>query len=84
MTGGEAFEGLNQTGHLEKNIIVILNDNDMSINSNVGALSSFFSRKLSSKPVVNLKKEIEAILRSVPGIGDNIVKVVKKAEDAIK
>ena len=84
MTGGEAFEGLNQTGHLGKNIIVILNDNEMSINSNVGALSSFFSRKFSSKPVVNLKREIEAILRSVPGIGDNIVKVVKKAEDAIK
>jgi 1-deoxy-D-xylulose-5-phosphate synthase len=84
MTGGEAFEGLNQTGHLNKNIIVILNDNEMSINPNVGALSSFFSRKLSSKPVINLKREIEAILRSVPGIGDNIVKVVKKAEDAIK
>jgi 1-deoxy-D-xylulose-5-phosphate synthase len=63
---------------------VILNDNEMSIDPNVGALSSFFSRQLSSKPVVNLKKEIEAILRSVPGIGEDIVKIAKKAEDAIK
>ncbi len=84
MTGGEAFEGLNQAGHLEKNIIVVLNDNEMSIDPNVGALSSFFSRKLSSKPVVNLKREIEAILRSVPGIGEDMVKIAKKAEDAIK
>ncbi|MHB8989178.1 MAG: 1-deoxy-D-xylulose-5-phosphate synthase N-terminal domain-containing protein, partial [Desulfobulbia bacterium] len=45
MTGGMAFEALNQAGHLHKDLIVILNDNEMSISPNVGALSSFLSRK---------------------------------------
>ena len=56
MTGGQAFEGLNQAGHLQKNIIVVLNDNEMSIDPNVGALSSFLSRKLSTKTIVGLKR----------------------------
>ena len=84
MTGGQAFEGLNQAGHLNKNIIVILNDNEMSISPNVGALSSFLSRKLSKGFVVRLKKEIEIFLRSFPGIGEDMVKIARKAEDAIK
>ena len=46
MTAGLAFEGLNHAGHLDKDLIVILNDNEMSISPNVGAMSSFLSRKL--------------------------------------
>jgi 1-deoxy-D-xylulose-5-phosphate synthase len=84
MTGGQAFEALNQAGHLQKNIIVVLNDNEMSIDPNVGALSSFLSRKLSTKTIVRMKKEIEIFLRSFPMIGEEMVKVAKRAEDAIK
>jgi 1-deoxy-D-xylulose-5-phosphate synthase len=84
MTGGQAFEALNQAGHLQKNIIVIINDNEMSIDPNVGALSSFLSRKLSTKIVIRLKKEIEIFLRSFPGIGEDLVKIAKRAEDSIK
>ena len=84
LTGGQAFEALNQAGHLVKDIIVIINDNEMSISPNVGALSSFLSRKLSTRPVVNLKKEIVHLLKSVPGIGEDIYKIAKRAEDAIK
>ncbi|MBN1881810.1 MAG: 1-deoxy-D-xylulose-5-phosphate synthase [Deltaproteobacteria bacterium] len=84
LTGGQAFEALNQAGHLVKDVIVIVNDNEMSISPNVGALSSFLSRKLSTRPVMNLKKEIVHLLKSVPGIGEDIYKVAKRAEDAIK
>jgi 1-deoxy-D-xylulose-5-phosphate synthase len=84
MTGGQAFEALNQAGHLQKNIIVVLNDNEMSIDPNVGALSSFLSRKLSTKTMLRMKRELEIFLRSFPMIGDEMVKVAKRAEDAIK
>jgi 1-deoxy-D-xylulose-5-phosphate synthase len=84
MTGGQAFEALNQAGHLQKNIIVVLNDNEMSIDPNVGALSSFLSRKLSTGTMVRVKKEVEIFLRSFPMIGEEMVKVAKRAEDAIK
>jgi 1-deoxy-D-xylulose-5-phosphate synthase len=84
LTGGQAFEALNQAGHLVNDIIVILNDNEMSISPNVGALSSFLSRKLSTRPVMNLKREIVHLLKSVPGIGEDIYKIGKRAEDAIK
>jgi len=84
LTGGVAFEALNQAGHLQKNIIVVLNDNEMSIDPNVGALSSFLSRKLSTKSILRMKKEIEIFLRSFPRIGEEMVKVAKRAEDALK
>ena len=56
MTGGLAYEGLNQAGHINKNILVILNDNDMSIAHNVGAISSLLSRTLSAKYIQDFKK----------------------------
>lgn len=84
MTGGMAFEALNQAGHLHKNLIVVLNDNEMSISRNVGALSSFLSRKLTGKAVVRAKKEIENLLKSFSNVGENILQVLKKSEDSFK
>ncbi len=84
MTGGMAFEALNQTGHLGKNLIVILNDNEMSISPNVGALSSFLSRKLSGKHVVRLKRDLENFLKSFHNVGENILQVLKKSEESLK
>ncbi|KGO34089.1 1-deoxy-D-xylulose-5-phosphate synthase, partial [Desulfobulbus sp. Tol-SR] len=55
MTAGLAFEALNNAGHLDRNLIVILNDNEMSISPNVGALSSFLSRKLTGKTMRRVK-----------------------------
>ena len=66
MTGGMAFEGLNHAGDLARNLIVVLNDNEMSISPNVGALSSFLSRKLSGKTLMYLKREMEDFLKSHP------------------
>ena len=59
MTAGMAFEGLNQAGETEKDLIVVFNDNAMSISPNVGAFSSFLSRKMTGKRFVTFKKEME-------------------------
>ena len=82
MTAGMAFEGLTQSGHMEKDLIVVLNDNAMSISPNVGAFSSFLSRKMTGKRFVNFKKEIEVFLKSIPGVGEDILNVARKWEDS--
>lgn len=84
MTGGMAFEGLNQTGDSERDLIVILNDNEMSISPNVGALSSFLSRKLSHKALMSLKRELENSLKAIPGVGPNLVQILRRSEDSLK
>src|SRR5210317_547062 len=84
LTAGMAFEALNQAGHLKKDLLVILNDNEMSISPNVGALSSFFSRQLTSDFFVRLKRETENFLDSVPKIGKDLRRLAKKAEEAVK
>jgi len=82
MTAGMAFEGLNQAGHTGKDLIVVLNDNAMSIAPNVGAFSSFLSRKMTGKRFVNFRKELENFIKSLPGVGENIMNLVRKSEDS--
>ncbi|MBU5638665.1 1-deoxy-D-xylulose-5-phosphate synthase [Geomonas sp. Red69] len=84
LTGGMALEALNQAGHLKKNLIVVLNDNEMSISKNVGALSSFISRKMTGTYYRSLKKEMEGLLAGIPAIGGNILHFAKKAENSLK
>ncbi|PIU52421.1 MAG: 1-deoxy-D-xylulose-5-phosphate synthase [Deltaproteobacteria bacterium CG07_land_8_20_14_0_80_60_11] len=84
MTAGIAFEGLNNAGDLNKDLIVVLNDNGMSIAPNVGAMSSFFSRKLTRPTMVFLKKQVENLLRSFPAIGDDLLAWAKKSEESFK
>ena len=84
MTGGMSFEALNQAGHLDKDLIVVLNDNEMSISPNVGALSSFLSRKMTSKQVVKARAELKHLLKSLSNIGENILQVLKKSEESFK
>jgi len=84
MTAGLAYEGLNQAGDIHKDLIVILNDNDMSIAHNVGALSSFLSRTLSAKKLQELRKELGAFLKSLPKIGDDIYQFAKRSEESFK
>jgi 1-deoxy-D-xylulose-5-phosphate synthase len=82
MTAGLAFEGLNQAGHTEKDMIVVLNDNAMSIAPNVGAFSSFLSRKMTGRRFVLLRKELENFITSLPGVGENILSFLRKSEDS--
>jgi 1-deoxy-D-xylulose-5-phosphate synthase len=84
LTGGMAFEALNQAGHLKKNLIVILNDNEMSISKNVGAFSAFISRKMTGRYYRDLKKEMQGLLKSIPAIGTDILHFARKAENSLK
>ncbi len=86
MTAGLAYEGLNQAGevHKGKNLIVILNDNEMSISPNVGALSSFLSRTFSAGRLQDLRREIGEFLKSLPKIGDDVYQWAKRSEESFK
>lgn len=84
MTAGLAYEGLNQAGDIHKDLIVILNDNDMSIARNVGALSSFLSRTLSAKRLQELRKELGEFLKSLPKIGGDVYQFAKRTEESFK
>lgn len=84
MTGGIAFEALNQAGHLKKNLIVILNDNEMSISKNVGAFSAFISRKMTGRYFRDLKKEMQGLLKHIPAIGTDILHFARRAENSLK
>lgn len=84
LTGGMAFEALNHAGHLETNLTVILNENEMSIAENVGSLSRYLSRIRTDPTYFKLKGDIENIIKKIPGIGHSVAKVAEKAKDSIK
>ena len=84
MTAGLAYEALNQAGDLHKDLVVILNDNDMSISPNVGAISSLLSRTFSGQRLQTWRREFGEFLRSLPKIGDNIYQWAKRSEESLK
>ncbi|MFZ5754552.1 MAG: 1-deoxy-D-xylulose-5-phosphate synthase [Bacillota bacterium] len=84
MTGGMAFEALNHAGHLGADLLVILNDNEMSIDQNVGAMSSYLSRLRADPMYTKRKEDIEYILKKVPAIGSTVVKAVERVKDSLK
>jgi 1-deoxy-D-xylulose-5-phosphate synthase len=84
MTAGLAFEGLNHAGHLKKDLIVILNDNEMSISPNVGALSAYLRRMMMGDLYTKFKKETKHILERIPGFGEPVLKIAQKAEETVK
>ncbi len=84
MSGGLAFEGLNNAGHLKKDLIVILNDNEMSISRNVGALSAYMNRILTGQFYRRFKKETKSFLEGIPKVGAPVAKIAQRAEETIK
>jgi len=84
MTAGLAYEGLNQAGGLGTDMVVVLNDNEMSISRNVGALSQFISRSITKRWAVRFKKDVEALLKQVPKIGNDLAEYARKSEEAFK
>ncbi len=84
MTGGIAYEGLNHAGHLNKDLVVILNDNEMSIAENVGALSNFLSRTITNEFVHRIKKDVEGFLENLDGFGRSALRIAKRAEESLK
>jgi 1-deoxy-D-xylulose-5-phosphate synthase len=84
MTAGQAYEGLNQAGGMGRKMVVVLNDNEMSISKNVGALSSFLSRKLSNPSLTRFKKETELLLKQIPLIGGDLARYARRSEESFK
>lgn len=83
LQGGMALEALNQAGHIKSKLIVILNDNDMSIAPAVGALTGYLNRIKGAQSYHHLKDEIGETLESVPGVGHSLKKAAKSFKDAI-
>jgi 1-deoxy-D-xylulose-5-phosphate synthase len=85
MTGGIAYEALNHAGHLNRDLVVVLNDNEMSIAENVGALSGFLARTSSSEFVHKIKREAELFLKDAKdGMGRHVLHLARKAEESFK
>jgi len=84
MTTGMAFEGLNWAGDRKKDLIIVLNDNEMSISPNVGALSSYLNRVMTGHTVTRIKTDIKNFLKGIPSIGDHILKLSQQVEESLK
>lgn len=84
LTGGIAYEALNQAGHLKTPFVVILNDNEMSIASNVGAMSSYLSRIRMDPTYNRLEQEFEHMIKNIPGIGETIYEMGGRIKDSFK
>ncbi len=83
LAGGMAIEAINQAGHLKTKLIVLLNDNDMSIAPAVGALTRYLNRIKEAQSYHHLKEEIGETLESVPGFGHSLRRAAKTVKDAI-
>lgn len=84
MSGGLAFEGVNNVDGLKSNMIVILNDNEMSISKNVGAISNYLTQVSTSGAYLELRNRIEKITKRVPRVGVSLFEAAKKFKDRTK
>ncbi len=84
MTSGLAYEGLNWAGDRKKNLVIILNDNEMSISPNVGALSSYMNRMMTGQRAMKIRSELKSFFRTLPGIGEQMLKFSRQAEESLK
>ena len=84
MTGGMAFEALENAGHRKRNLIVVLNDNEMSIDPNVGAMAEYLSRVRSNPSYTKSKEEVEELLKKIPAIGGKMFKAADRLKDSLK
>ena len=84
LTGGVAWEALNQIGHLREKMIIVLNYNEMSISPNVGALSKYLTYLVSGQHYLRIKDHAKSILKSIPAVGTSMIKAGRAFEDAIK
>ena len=84
MTGGLAFEGLNHAGRLDTNLLVILNDNQMSIDKNVGAMSNYLSNLRTAPGYIGVKADIKKTIGKIPLFGGKIVHAIEKTKAGIK
>lgn len=84
LTGGMAYEALNNAAELKKNFIIILNDNEMSITRNVGGMSSYLEHIRMAAPYTELKMGVTNALKKIPKVGDGMVDALHKTKSSIK
>lgn len=84
LTGGMAYEALNNAARMDKNFIIILNDNKMSISENVGGVSKYLNDIRMNESYIDFKEDVEAALRRIPRIGSSVAKSVKRSKDSLK
>ena len=84
LTGGMAFEGLNNAAQLKRNFIIILNDNNMSISENVGGMSGYLSTMRAGEAYNDLKSGVVDTLNKIPVVGDKLVSQIRKTKSGIK
>ena len=80
LTGGVALEALNHIGQVKQRMIIVLNDNKMSISPNVGGNSKHLNYLVAGRPYIRLKEVIQGLLKSIPGIGKSMFEVARKVE----
>jgi len=84
LTGGMAWEALNQIGHHREKLIIVLNYNEMSISPNVGAMSRYLSYLVSGQHYLRIKDHVKSILKNIPAVGKPMIKVARAVEEAFK
>lgn len=84
LTGGMAYEALNNAAHLKSNFIIVLNDNNMSISENVGGMHKYLDGIRTAEFYNNMKKGVTNALNKVPGIGERMVRHIRKTKNSIK
>lgn len=84
LTGGMALEALNHIGHEKTNMIVILNDNEMSIAPNVGALHDVLGRLRTAKEYSRAKEDLESLIHKIPMVGDKLAATAERVKDSLK
>jgi len=84
MTAGVAFEGLNQAGQLHKDLIIVLNDNEMSISKNTGALAQYLNSIITGSLYNTVKERVYNFVRSLPEMGEHAIKLSRRVEESLK
>src|SRR3989338_4664703 len=84
LTGGMSYEGLNQSGHLKKNLIVILNDNGMSISENVGGITQFLTKRATSETYLKIREDLKYLLKKLSNSGIPLLPTAERIRTCIK
>lgn len=84
LTGGMAYEALNNAGSLKSKIIVVLNDNEMSIAKNTGGISQHLSKLRASHTYLDLKRQLKKTLKGIPGVGEGLYSGIEHIRDSVK
>ena len=84
LTAGMAFEALNCAGEQQRDLIVVLNDNEMSISKSVGAISSYLNRIMTGHRINRFREDMKKFLHEIPGIGKSMLRFVRQAEESLK